>query len=807
MSSHAATFPNGASAFTLSSRDSRPLRSHDIGDSSPRKGKRPPSLKTIRAKEPTTTDSTLEDTKSVHNSRDDDASIEADDEDEDEDDGDSDPDQEVDEEPEVNAPLHSNNLDQAYTNLSRAQTATAGLQNALQFVAEQEHGTGFRHDSLPNHLQSSSGKKRTFSQLARSIPSEYDSSNPLDDGETPCKKVREDAVSNDSTIAHAISHTENVNDDGYDEDIEMLQRATQCEDDDAFVDDDNYDGLDAISDTDEARHIRLIETLDIEAASAASESDFDSDLDIHKALPRPDTIFDFLGTDLTGIANLEGSSNAPLSSQADDHQSHPRKDSTGSARKVRFEDQVQVSSKASSTSSSEIRRDYPDILLSQDNLDVPPFPRGPLGANDPFRGFPSPVGSDGSFWDVTDGTYQPANAHRSDAPGKSPGSSGYESDTSTDDGETTEEDTFVLETISRPRSLLHESLSPSRRQQRANRQMTHTAGSPGSGSESESSARPPPKLPPRGTFRVSIHQRVAMTDWTGQKTLMYNMGEPKCSCNSDLNCISGKLKQNPDVFMPFPQTPNTPAESMNMTFNNLVEDESNVAVPNQPVGPFEAFFPFYSVEPDGTVTQDQLDSLDLDGFELDDGEMDIDINNFISYSDENSDYEEMETEFAVESPSTSEQEQAEADRLASSDAWFEGYDSNTITSFRRNSDRAQQVSRMPEHPSLRSAADLANAYRQGHDSVGDSLITPPRRRRSDRGLDPSPYPLTASSARSAYGDRVAGPAHVLLSPATTHLAFIYDFTSYGSRYRLNDSEDFHSGEAPNLAQKSGLFEF
>ncbi|KAL9096679.1 MAG: hypothetical protein Q9165_001167 [Trypethelium subeluteriae] len=743
MSSHIAAFPTGASALTFPSHDSRPLRSHDLGNLSHREGKRSPSLKTTRAKEPTTTDATVENTKSGHNSDDDDddASIEADDEDEG--DGDSDRDEEVDEESELNTPLCNNSTDQAHTNFSRAQTATAGLQNALQFVAEQEQGAGSGHDSLQNQTQSSLGKKRTFGQIDSSLPSEHDSSNSLNDGETLCKKVRKDAVSGNLTVAHA-SCNENADGDGSDDDIEMLQRATQCEDDDAFVDDDNYDGLDAISETDEARHIRLIETLDIEAASEASNSDFDSDFDIPKTLPRPNTIFDFLEKDLTGIANLEGSSNAPFSSQADGHLpqldefGRKRKDSNGSARKVRFEDEVQVSSKASSTSSSEIRRDYPDILLSQDNLDVPPFPRGPIGANDSFRGWPSPAGSDGSFWDHTDSYNQTANAHTSDSSENSPGSSGYESEHSSDsDGATTEEDTFVLETISRPRSLLHESLSPSRRQQRASRQVTHTTES--HGSESESSSRPPsdlpPKLPPRGTFRVGIHQRVAMTDWTGKKTLMYNMGEPKCSCNSDVNRISGKTKQNPDIFMPFPQTPNTPAESMNMTFNNLVEDEQDVMDQNEQVRPFEAFFPFYTAAPDDTVIQDPLDYLGMDGFELDEGEMDLDIDNFISYSHENSDYEEMDVEFAVESPSISEQEQAEADRLASSDAWFEGYDSNTITSFRRNSDRAQQVSRMPEHPSLRNAADLANAYRHGHDSAADSLITPPRRRRSDRGLE------------------------------------------------------------------------
>ena len=290
---------------------------------------------------------------------------------------------------------------------------------------------------------------------------------------------------------------------------------------------------------------------------------------------------------------------------------------------------------------------------------------------------------------------------------------------------------FVPQTISQPDSLLHESSNPSRRRGRAVRRIRQSSESNWSDDFMPAFSRL--KLPPRGMFRVNNHQRVAITDWTGTRLLMYNMGEPKCSCNSDRNCINGKPKQNSNTQLPVPQTPNTPAESMNMTFNNLVEDRPNETIQEQAIGPFEAFYPFYNVEIDGTVTQDQLDQYAEDDV-FDDSEMDLDINNFISYGESDTD-NIMEDASALQSPSTSEQEQMEADRRASSNALFEGYDSNTITSFRRNQDRAQQVSRMPEHPTLRRSSQVSNAYREGRDSAADSLITPPRRRRGDRSIE------------------------------------------------------------------------
>ena len=304
-------------------------------------------------------------------------------------------------------------------------------------------------------------------------------------------------------------------------------------------------------------------------------------------------------------------------------------------------------------------------------------------------------------------------------------------DASDAEGSTTEEEVFAPPTISRPHSLLHEPPSPPGQRRRVARRNGQPPRSQWSDSPSPEPLRP--SLPPRGTFRVNIHQRIAITDWTGNRMLMYNMGDPKCSCNSDRNCINGKPKQASISHAPISQTPNTPAESMNMTFNSLVEDQPSTASQEQVVGPFEAFFPFYNVEADGSVTQDQLDSYEGDA-DMDESEMDLDINNFITYEKNDSD-DEMEDAFALESPSTSEQEQAEADRLARRDTCFEGYDSNTITSFRRNLDRAQEVSRLPEHPTLRNSGNLSNAYRQGRDSAGDSLITPPRRRRSDRGVE------------------------------------------------------------------------
>ncbi|KAI9661118.1 MAG: hypothetical protein M1821_009445 [Bathelium mastoideum] len=741
MSGTAALLSHGAPALAITTHGSRPLRSHDLENSSHRARRRSPSPNAINAnttthKRPVSADSA----HSTDETSDVDAGENADDDEDDDKSGATHADGK---EPEVQAPLHSFGLDGTPTTFSRAQAATAGLQHALESAADQQRGAGPHHDSLIDPADSLPARKRSFSQLTSTARQGNNSSQTMDHDEPHRKKVHREPGSNNSAPDVSNDHNENTDedDDNYDADIEILQRATKCDEDDAFIDDDDYDGLNAVSDTDEGHGVRRIETLNIQAATADdSDSEIDSDFGTPRGPLKLNTIFDVFGSEFHGMEDVDNPNNLSLFSQQDDllddlmPTSHRRNESDGSARKVRFEDEVHGSSQASSTGSSEIRNEFPDILLSQDRLDAPPFPRGPVGINSSSRGHLSPGGSDGSYWDYTDGYFQPENVHMSDSSESSPGSSGYESENSyISEGETTDDELFVPTTISRPDSLLHEPSTPSKQRRRAVRRLSDSPSS--QRSDTVSPGRSYPKLPPRGTFRVNIHHRVSMTDWTGTKTLMYNMGDPKCTCNSERNCINGKPKEAAHAVVPILQTPNTPAESMNMAFNNLVDDTPIDTFQSEVLGPFEAFFPFYNVEADGTVSQDQLDLYEDDDVDLDESEMDLDIDNFITYSSDESEDEDMEGAPALQSPTTSDQEHTESDHATGQDNWFQSYDSNTITSFRRNHDRAQEVSRMPEHPILRNSDHLANAYRQGRAAAADSLITPPRRRRGNRSMN------------------------------------------------------------------------
>ena len=432
MSRDVSTIFQGASAIALHPHDSRPLRSHDLGGSHHRASRRSQSPKAGNAAKTAGSNVTASNLRSSHTTDEDDANADDDANDDDDDDGDgvSGLNQEDEDEPEVKAPLHSFSSDQAHTGLSRVQATTADLQNVLGPATEQEHGVGPRRDSLASHTTS---KKRTFSEADLSMHDRDDSSELLND-DAVRKKVHRERGSNSAAVVVGPTCNKNIDqDDEYDADIEMLQNAMQCEDDDAFVDDDNYDGLDAVSDSDESRRMTLIETLNIQTAHQyETDSEFGSDFDTTKGPLKFDNIFEMFGSTLDRPIGFEGANSPTLPSQQDDFLAdfdkgaHKRNGSEGSGRKVRFEDEVYVSSQTSSAGSSEIRNEFPDLLLSQDGLDAPPFPRGPLAINDFPRGYISPNGSDASYWDVADGCFQPDKVHMSDSSESSPGSSGYE---------------------------------------------------------------------------------------------------------------------------------------------------------------------------------------------------------------------------------------------------------------------------------------------------------------------------------------------------------------------------------------------
>ena len=347
--------------------------------------------------------------------------------DDDEDDGNSSSTPADGKEPEVKAPLHSTALNQTPAALMRVQAATAGLQNVLESAPAEEHGAGLRYDSLTDQPGPSSAKKRPLSDMQSSVNDEAD----LQDThktKSSRKKVRRHPANTDFATMSNKNMDENMDeDDNFDADMALLQRATNCEEDNAFVDDDDYDALDAISDSDpnEARDMTLLETLNIKKALA---DDPDSDLDSNFTTPKGPPTFDSVFDDFYRVPEFGDPTDPPLLSQQDDFlpdfsaRPHRRNASDGSGRKVRFEDEVQISSQSSSTGSSEIRSEFPDILLAQDSLDAPPFPRGSIAAHRQL----SPNGSDDSYWDVTDGYFQPDNVQVSEPSESSPGSSGYE---------------------------------------------------------------------------------------------------------------------------------------------------------------------------------------------------------------------------------------------------------------------------------------------------------------------------------------------------------------------------------------------
>lgn len=433
-----------------------------------------------------------------------------------------------------------------------------------------------------------------------------------------------------------------------------------------------------------------------------------------------------------------------------------RKYSDSSTKRVRFDDEVQVSEDSESESSELDSSVFPDLFLDQDKL--PPILTQLLEAENEEDGDVGSPMSDASFWDFNHDEGRITQADDSDDE-SSAGSSGYE----TDEGDTTDEEDFGSDVppqtpVAKKSVLQQPASAPGSR-----------AGTPKAFARSN---RPTGRqIPPmRGVF---IHKEsnaaIAITNRATKTVTFYRPRTqviPWIPINGTHSSTSSTANNSPrNSLAQFANVSDSETEAMNGALSSTDIMLTGVfgSAPgseyffNENVGPPEAFYPFVS------LSNGNVDTFDEDDYESEDYEDDLNIGDFMDFGDDsdNSDMEDdgEETD-APTTPGASQSKAAHSEvedtpsnrKRSKSDVMLEHFDRGVVTAFRNNQNRYRDVASLPSDPTARNA--VSRPVRSGKSA--DALITPLRKRSKSNRMAKSPMASITQSSPLAKVSKTPG---------------------------------------------------
>ncbi|KAI8937230.1 hypothetical protein NX059_006439 [Plenodomus lindquistii] len=428
-----------------------------------------------------------------------------------------------------------------------------------------------------------------------------------------------------------------------------------------------------------------------------------------------------------------------------------RKFSDSSTKRVRFDDEVQVSDDSSSESSELDSSVFPDLFLDQDKL--PPIVHQLMEADpdDDDGDIGSPM-SDGSFWDFgqeESRITQIDNSDESDGD-SSAGSSGYDSDM----GDTTDEEDFGLDL--RPQT-------PTQNQS----VLRQPASAPGSRAATpkpfQRSSRPTGREPPvRGVFiHDASNEAIAITNRATKTVTFYRPRTtviPWIPMTGYPSSTSSTANDSPRNSIAQLNANASDSEVSNEIFNNTINTDIMLSgifgsapgneyfFGNESVGPPEAFYPFVSI---GAGSDYNI--MDEDDDDSDDFEDDLNITDFMDFGSEGDDTDEdQDDDFDdTDRPATPATSTLAIDgstpagpmsatpvgrKRTTSDVMLEHFDRGVVTAFRNNQTRYRDVSSLPSDPAAR--ASVSRPVRSGKSA--EALITPLRKPSRSNRIAKSP---------------------------------------------------------------------
>lgn len=438
-----------------------------------------------------------------------------------------------------------------------------------------------------------------------------------------------------------------------------------------------------------------------------------------------------------------------------------RKFSDSSTKRVRFDDEVQVSDDSSSESSELDSTVFPDLFLDQDKLppllhqlmEVDPEDDGDIG---------SPM-SDASFWDFgQDEPHMAQVEHSEDSEDddSSVGSSGYDSDM----GDTTDEEDF--DTDLRPQTPMNN-----------HSVLRQPASAPGSRAATpkpfQRSSQPTGRqVPPaRGVFiHNSSNEAIAVTNRSTKTVTFYRPRTtivPWIPMTGYPSSTSSTTNNSPRNSIAQPNTNVSDSEVSNEVFNNNMSTDimfsgifgsapGNDFFGSESIGPPEAFYPFVSVGSGG-----HLNPMDEDDEDSDDFEDDLNITDFMDFGSEGDDTDEDQEEDLDDTdvPATPAKSTLALDgstpahpvsstpvsrTRSTTDVLLQHFGRGVVTAFRSNQDRYRDVASLPSDPAAR--ASVSRPVRSGKSA--ETLITPLRKRSRSSRVIKSPLKTMSTIANN-----------------------------------------------------------
>ncbi|KAH7077837.1 hypothetical protein BKA63DRAFT_411116 [Paraphoma chrysanthemicola] len=438
-----------------------------------------------------------------------------------------------------------------------------------------------------------------------------------------------------------------------------------------------------------------------------------------------------------------------------------RKYSDSSTKRVRFDDEVQVSDSSSSESSELDSSVFPDLFLEQDKL--PPILSQLLEVdNDEDDGdFASPQ-SDASFWDFGHDESRISQVDHSDGADNSDESSGYESDM----GDTTDEEDFGDD-------------APPRTPVQNRSVLRQPASAPGSRAATPNpfirSSRPTGRQipPPRGIF---VHddstKAIAVTNRFTKGVTFYRPRPamiPWIPLNGYHSSTSSTANNSPRNSIAHLNANASDSEVSNEVFNNALGTDimlsgifgsapgNDFVFGNESVGPPEAFYPFVSIGSNGNMNLMDDDEYD----DSEDYEDDLNITDFMDFGSEGDDTDLEQDEEDTDVPATPATSQVALNgstpaaptpatitpatrKRTTSDAMLEHFDRGVVTAFRNNQNRYRDVASLPQDPAAR--ASVSRPVRSGKSA--EALITPLRKRSKSNRMTRTPMRTGAANQSS-----------------------------------------------------------
>jgi len=417
-----------------------------------------------------------------------------------------------------------------------------------------------------------------------------------------------------------------------------------------------------------------------------------------------------------------------------------RKFSDSSTKRVRFDDEVQVSDDSSSESSELDSTVFPDLFLDQDKL--PPLLHQLMEVDPEDDGDIASPMSDASFWDFGQDESHMAQVENSDDSDddSSVGSSGYDSDM----GDTTDEEDF--DTDLRPQTPTNN-----------HSVLRQPVSAPGSRAATpkpfQRSSQPTGRhIPPaRGVFiHDASNEAIAVTNRSTKTVTFYRPRTtviPWIPITGYPSSTSSTANNSPRNSIAQPTANASDSEVSNEVFNNNFGTDimfsgifgsapGNDYFGSESVGPPEAFYPFVSVGSGGN-----LNTMDEDDEDSDDFEDDLNITDFMDFGSEGDDTDEDQDEDLEDTdvpatPATSTlaldgstpahpMSSTPVNRTRSAtDVLLQHFGRGVVTAFRSNQDRYRDVASLPSDPAAR--ASVSRPVRSGKSA--ETLITPLRKR-------------------------------------------------------------------------------